>query len=138
MPLVFEASGFQALSTAQRFSMFSCDIAYSRSPAASRASASLAKAPHQTIFLLRHSATRHIVRSKAASLSAPRPRRHPRTNVMAPRSRTSYTSALTSEEDREGVPPPVSDAVMATIGVAALDRHLVGGELDVWVVQREV
>jgi hypothetical protein len=58
-------------------STFSCDIAYSDSPAASRASASLRNMCHHMHFSWRHFTVCQYLCSKDASLSAPCPRRRP-------------------------------------------------------------
>ena len=50
-------------------STFSRDIGYSDIPTASRASASVAKAPHQTTFLSRHRMATQFVSSSGLSLS---------------------------------------------------------------------
>ena len=117
--------------------MFSSDIAYSDSPAASRVSASLAKVRYRTHFFSRHSVNCHTVCSKIAPL-APRVA----AKVHAPNgyvTEVSYLLDLRAEVGGDGEPalPPVSDTVMAAIGAPALQLRDAREPLDLGVGERE-
>ena len=92
-------SRVEVASIAQRDdSTFSCDIAYSDRPTASRASARLRKPSALTTFPSRTVKTQPIGESSSIPLPRPRALTCPRARTRSPRSRNSLHSFLTSSK----------------------------------------
>src|SRR5436190_16442921 len=110
--------------------MSSADIAYSRIPAASRASASVSNVCHQVSLPSRHRAAMKNSRSKGCAAA------HALTAKTSAQERHLPTLSHLIDlgpdirEDRERFLPPRADTVMASIRGAALHRNLVRRELN--------
>ena len=86
------ATSMSSTSSLLTISTFSCDIAYSRSPASRRASSRSKHARYLTSFPLRNLKTRAIGWVPSAPLCAPRTRQRPRATTVVPASRISSIS----------------------------------------------